>query len=73
MSLCQKAALSALRSKLDSSREEGSSLDDMEGCCVKWGHFEKALQTIFPQTSPETLKYYQDFKKRQKNVFNSEI
>lgn len=59
VSLCQKAALSALR-------------EDVECCCVHWRHFEEALQSIFPQTSADTIKYYEEFKKKQKNIFNYE-
>lgn len=59
VSLCQKAALCALRADVDSP-------------CVGWRHFQQALGSIFPQTSAETIKYYEDFKKKQRNVFNHE-
>lgn len=58
VSLCQKAAFCALR-------------EDMSSCSVKRRHFEEALKTIFPQTSAETIKFYEEFKKRQKNVFQT--
>lgn len=59
VSLCQKAALCAMRKDVDCT-------------CVSWQHFEQALCTIFPQTGVETVKYYEQFKRKQKNIFNHE-
>ena len=57
VSLCQKAALCALR-------------ESLECCAVEQRHFEEALKSISPQTSKDTIKYYQDFKKKQTNLFH---
>lgn len=60
VSVCQKAALCALREDVDCSS-------------VGQRHFDEALKTISPQTSPETVQYYQNFKTKQTNLFNLKI
>ena len=57
VSVCQKAALCALREDVDCSS-------------VGLRHFDEALKTVSPQTSPETVQYYQNFKTKQTNLFN---
>jgi len=49
--VCHEAALSALEQSFEAES-------------VKWKHFETALQTVQPRTSPELLRLYQDYLKK---------
>ncbi|XP_034474695.1 ATPase family protein 2 homolog [Drosophila innubila] len=49
--VCHEAALSALEQSFEAES-------------VKWEHFETALQTVQPRTSPELLRLYQDYLKK---------
>lgn len=59
VSVCQKAALCALREHVNCSS-------------VGMRHFQEALHAISPQTSPDTIQYYEGFKTKQTNIFNHE-
>ncbi|KAL7741464.1 hypothetical protein ACLKA6_000785 [Drosophila palustris] len=49
--VCHEAALSALEQSFEAKH-------------VKWEHFEMALQTVQPRTSPELLQLYQEYIKK---------
>ncbi|ALC39443.1 CG5776 [Drosophila busckii] len=50
--VCHEAALSALQ-------------ESFEATCVEWQHFESALDTVQPRTSPELLKLYEEYMKKK--------